>query len=61
MEHIRNLFNRILKLNFPSPGGKEIAGIDLVLLDSDIMGLADSFLKKKGIISIEKSLVGIRF
>ena len=41
-------------MEFSSEGGKEITGYDLILIDSDTMGLADSFLKRKGKLPSEK-------
>ena len=48
MEHIKNIFERLYKEPFPSECGKEILGVDLVLIDSDTMGFASRFLGSKG-------------
>ncbi len=48
MEHIKNIFERLYTEPFPSECGKEILGVDLVLIDSDTMGLASRFLSSKG-------------
>lgn len=48
MEHIKTIFDRLYKEPFPSERGKEILGVDLVLIDSDTMGLTSRFLGSKG-------------
>jgi hypothetical protein len=48
LENIKTLFERLYKKPFPSEGGKEVLGVDLVLIDSDTMGLATCFLGSKG-------------
>lgn len=48
MEHIKTIFDRLYKEPFPSERGKEVLGVDLVLIDSDTMGLTTCFLGSKG-------------
>jgi hypothetical protein len=48
LEHIKTIFDRLYKEPFPSERGKEILGVDLVLIDSDTMGLTSRFLGSKG-------------
>jgi hypothetical protein len=48
LEHIKNTFNRLYNEPFPKERGKEILGVDLVLIDSDTMGIASCFLGSKG-------------
>jgi hypothetical protein len=48
LEHIKTIFDRIYKEPFPSEKGKEILGVDLVLIDSDTIGLVSRFIGCKG-------------
>jgi hypothetical protein len=48
LEHIKTIFERLYKEPFPSEGGKEVFGVDLVIIDSDTMGLTSRFLDSKG-------------
>ncbi len=48
MEHIKTIFDRLYIEPFPSERGKEILGVDLVLIYSDTMGLASCFMGSKG-------------
>ena len=54
MEHIKTIFDRIYKEPFPSERGKEILGVDLVLIDSDTIGLTSRFLGSKGHLTKEE-------
>jgi len=54
MEHIKIIFDRLYKEPFPSERGKEILGVDLVLIDSDTMGLISSFLSNKGYLTVDE-------
>jgi hypothetical protein len=48
LEDIKTLFDRIYNQPFPSERGKEVLGVNLVLIDSDTMGLATCFLSSNG-------------
>jgi hypothetical protein len=48
------MFDRINKEPFPSEGGKEVIGIDLILLDADTMGLVSQFIVTKGHLTVER-------
>jgi hypothetical protein len=48
LERIKTIFDRLYKEPFPSERGKEILGVDLVLIDSDTMGLTSRFLDSRG-------------
>ena len=48
MEDIRTLFDRLYKLPFPSERGKEVLGVNLIIIDSNTMGLATCFLGSNG-------------
>jgi hypothetical protein len=48
LEYIKTIFDRLYNEPFPSERGKEVHGVDLVLVDSDTMGLTTCFLGNKG-------------
>ena len=48
MEHLRTIYERLMQEAFPSERGKEVEGVDLVLVDSDTMGIASKFFGSKG-------------
>lgn len=54
MEHIKTIFDRLYKEPFPSERGKEVLGVDLVLIDSDTMGLGTCFIGSKGYLTVEQ-------
>lgn len=54
LKHIKTIFNRLYKEPFPSDRGKEILGVDLVLIDSDTMGLTSRFLSSKGHLTVDE-------
>ena len=66
LEHIKTAFDRIYNEPFPSKGGKEVQRVDLVLLDSDIMGLVSVFLARRNYLTddqikmLESSLVDLK-
>ena len=51
------MFDRIYEEPFPSEEGKEVLGIDLVLLDSDTMGLVSQFITNKGLLTVERIIM----
>lgn len=48
MKAIQKLYNEHLNTPFPDLRGEEIDGIDLVMLDSDIAGLVQTFFAHRG-------------
>ncbi len=54
MEHIKTLFDRLYHEPFPSERGKEVLGVDLVLIDADTMGLVSQFISKKVHLEVDK-------
>jgi hypothetical protein len=54
LENIKTIFERLRNEPFPSERGKEIKGIDLVLIDADTIGIASKFIAHKGHLSIEE-------
>jgi hypothetical protein len=53
MDHLKIIYERLLLETFPTQGGKEVNGIDLVLVDSDTMGIATKFFSSKGCLKSE--------
>lgn len=47
-DEIKLMFQKLYREDFPSEKGKEILGVDLVMLDSDIMGLASVYIGNRG-------------
>ena len=54
MERIKTLFDRLCQEPFPSKRWKEVLGVDLVLIDSDTIGLTTRFLHSKGHLTTEE-------
>ena len=57
LEHIQTIFDRLYKKPFPSERGKEILGVDLVLIDSDTMRLTSCFLVSKGHLTTDEIIM----
>ena len=51
MEKIQIIFDRLYHQSFPSESGKEINGVDLVMIDADTIGIITCFLGNKGKLS----------
>ncbi len=51
MNHISALLSDHLQARFPDARGIEVSGVDLVLLDADITGIATTYIKSKGRLS----------
>jgi hypothetical protein len=48
MDEIRKLYNKYLNASFPNRRVDEIMGIDLVLIDSDTLGLINKYIHLVG-------------
>lgn len=54
MESVRDLLAAHDVASYPLPGGDEVEGAALVLLDADIAGLATSYLAHEGTLPAEQ-------
>ncbi len=48
LEQIKIIYDRLYNEPFPSDRGKEVSGIDLVMIDADVMGLSQNFILAEG-------------
>ena len=57
---IENLWQEHQENRFPTGyGGEEIEGVDLALLDADIAGCVDTFLKRRNLDLFRVSILGL--